>query len=282
MASSHQAIRKQYSAEVVLALFDAYNQASQIDSVDGGLPLHMVIENNFSDQVALKILSAYPCAAMIPCKTSGRLPLHFAAASSASPRLVEALIAEYPEALHIAVNNLIPRNLVTPALPIGSIKMICRPRLHCNSIPSKQQDVESRETKASKQVASEILDMSKIIESLSNNILKLNTTVEALQQRLDGLESKYFVTPSISADLLEESLGVPSVPVSTEHSVATVLKARMLKLDSPQEVTVCFVYTRVTHVFFYSYSAYIVFRPLHCRKKKKSHFIPLKRHHLLL
>jgi len=282
----HQAIRKKHSEKVVLNIFKSYKKASQKESADGELLLHRAIQNDYSDHIVLKILSAYPCAAMIRCKKSGMLPLHLAAASSASPRLVEALISEYPEALQIAVNNTIPRDLVSAALPMESIKLICRPSLHCNIMPSKQQDKvnierakESGNAESLKQVATEVLDMSKIIEGLSKDILKLNTTVEALQRRLDGLDSKYFVPQNISTELLGESLGALRVPFPAEHSVTTAHKPPMLKLDSTEEITVCFVYIRVPHEYDFFTLTYIYsFRSLIHRKKKKFYSIQLNRH----
>ena len=101
----HIALELKRSDEVVLSIHGACYQASQKATREGKLPLHQAIQNNYSDRVALEILFAYPCAAMIRCKQSGMMPLHLAAATSASPRLVEALISEYPEALQIAVNN---------------------------------------------------------------------------------------------------------------------------------------------------------------------------------
>ena len=290
----HQAIRNNYSEEVVVVIFDAYKEAAKLvskdgerplylairdneyegvvlaildacreaahwESKDGELPLHMAIKKNRIEDINIKILSAYPCAAMIRCKNTGMLPLHLAAAYSASPRLVEALIAEYPDALQIAVNNMTPKDLVTAALPMESIKLICQPCLHCDSMPSKQQDKDQKEraeesgyVKASKQVVRNVHDTSKNIEGLSNKILDLNITVKALQQRLDGLDPKYFVPPSTSSKLLTKSFETFNMPVPIDHLVTTVLKPPLLKLDSTEETTVCFLCPGAP-LFFYPY-----------------------------
>jgi hypothetical protein len=262
----HQAIRNQYSEEVVLALFDAYNNASQKESVDREFPLHMVIENNFSDQVALKILSAYPCAAMIPCKTSGKLPLHFAAASLASPRLVEALIAEYPEALHIAVNNLTPRNLVTAALPMESIKLICRPSLHNYGMhppqhAEKDKDEESGNTESLKHVAIEVAKMAKMFEGFCSNLLELNVKVDEVQKRLEEHStnpndrvlldvSSFFICENPAGDL-----GPLGMPIAAESSFSKAKtpprKRKNRKKEKLREIIkVCLVFITLPTTFF--------------------------------
>jgi hypothetical protein len=183
----HQAIRNKYSEELIFAIFSAYNQASQIESAEGELPLRQAIQNDYSDHIILKILSAYPYAAMIRCRKSGMLPQHVAAASSASPRLVEALILEYPEALQIAVNNMTPRDLVTAALPMESIKLICRPRLHCSTmyptqLAEKDQAGIKKNAESLQLVPTDAAKMSKMFESFCNNLLELNVKDDALQR----------------------------------------------------------------------------------------------------
>jgi hypothetical protein len=123
----HMAILKKFSEKALISLFAANTEAAMIESASGELPLYMAIKSCTYDAVFMQIFSAHPCAAMIRCKSSGMLPLHPTATTSASPLQIETLIKEYPEALDIVSNNATPRDLVTSALPTESIKMICRP-----------------------------------------------------------------------------------------------------------------------------------------------------------
>jgi len=127
-----QAISTGLSERKVRSIVAAYKDAARQASAGGELALHQVIKRrkNYSDILIQEVLSAYPCAAMIRDKETRLLPLHLVAKLTASPELVESLIAEYPEALDIPLTKrTLPRDLVTPALPNDSIKMICQPSM---------------------------------------------------------------------------------------------------------------------------------------------------------
>ena len=171
---------------------------------------------------------------MIRCKQSGMLPLHLAAVSSASPWLVESLILEYPEALQIAVNNMTPRDLVTAALPMESIKLICRPRLHCSTmyptqLAEKDQAGIKKNAESLQLVPTDAAKMLKMFESFCNNLLELNVKVDAVQKRLQEFSTKLsdLDSLSISLPLVCESFSCCSNPLTTQVFVEPSLtKAR--------------------------------------------------------
>jgi hypothetical protein len=94
----YKALQKKCSDDVILALLDANESAIKKLKASGRLLLHEIIISRYSDRVVMKTFHFYPWAAMIQCKQTGMLPLHFAADSSSSPVIVEALKRKYPEA----------------------------------------------------------------------------------------------------------------------------------------------------------------------------------------
>ncbi len=93
-----EALQNRCSDDVILALLDANESAIKKLKASGHLLLHEIIISRYSDRVVMKTFHFYPWAAMIQCKQTGKLPLHFDADSSSSPVIVEALIRKYPEA----------------------------------------------------------------------------------------------------------------------------------------------------------------------------------------
>jgi hypothetical protein len=124
-----KALQYECSDDVILALLDANESAVKKYSSSGRLLLHEALIYRYSEKVIMKVFHAYPWAAMIRCKQTGKLPLHFAAESSSSHVIVEALIRKYPEALDTASlqDKYFPRDYITSALPEKSIEMICKP-----------------------------------------------------------------------------------------------------------------------------------------------------------
>ncbi|MFN9981392.1 MAG: hypothetical protein ACK53Y_15815, partial [bacterium] len=113
------ALQYKCSDDVILALLDANESAVKKYSSSGRLLLHEALIYRYSEKVIMKVFHAYPWAAMIRCKQTGKLPLHFAAESFSSPVIVEALIRKYPEALDTASlkDKYFPRDYITSALP---------------------------------------------------------------------------------------------------------------------------------------------------------------------
>ncbi len=113
--------------DVLLALLESNESAAKKTNCSGCLLLHQAIVSNCSETVIMKIFHVYPWEAMVQ-DNKGKLPLHFASETSSSPKIVEALIRMYPEALDQAIiDDGFPRDYVTSALPTKSIEIICRP-----------------------------------------------------------------------------------------------------------------------------------------------------------
>jgi hypothetical protein len=182
----HLALSLKKSPQVVLSILQANKEAAFEESAAGDLPLHQAIKNQYSENVIMDIFSAYPCSAMIRCSETGMLPLHLSAASSASPLFVEALIREYPEALDIMVDQSYPRDLITSKLPVGSIKLICKPYLEWKKIISavNPNDESSAETPNVAKLMEEVTKLSDALIYIYKNLVPLKEMVEAIKTHL--------------------------------------------------------------------------------------------------
>jgi hypothetical protein len=190
----HLAFKSKCSEQVARSLFVANKEAAVMESSKGEHPLHLALKNKYSDTLILEIFAAYPSAAMIRCKVTGMLPLHLAAASSASPKLVESMIKEYPEALDIVANHATPRDLVTAALPVESMKMICRPNLHWKTLLSTHLLESTKEAaekaEALRQLSTDVATISQILEGVCKNLVNVSEKVNAVQNRLEATSVK--------------------------------------------------------------------------------------------
>lgn len=216
----HQAIKMNYSEEVILAILNEYpeacqekcsngnlplNMAIEVNSTDkvvfslldayaggswhennvGELPLHQALRKGFSEEVILRIFHEYPCATMVRCKKSSMLPLHIAASSSSSPCIVETLIREYPYALEKVVNGATPSDLVSSSLPVESVKMICQPVSYWSELNSR----EVHQSDAIK-ISSMLSRMEDTLSDLRDTLGNVNAKIDAVHYRLHQVESK--------------------------------------------------------------------------------------------
>lgn len=186
--------------KVIFALLDVYPEATLNETEHGELPLHQVIRKGFPEVVVLRIFNEYPCASMVRCKKSNMLPLHIAAASSTAPRIVEVLIREYPYALEKVANGATPNDLVTSSLHIDSIKMICKPVsywLKQNSTEGPQND--------SVKISSLLTNMEDALSDIRDTLGNVNAKIDAVHYRLHQVESKVNTISSLKLSSFEST-----------------------------------------------------------------------------
>lgn len=184
----YTSISMKRSDKIILALLRAYPGATKETSTNGDLPLHEVIRKCYADEVIINVFAASPCATMIRCQKTGVLPLHLAAASTASPFVVETIIKKYPEALEKVANGATPSDLVSSALPSDSIEMICKPVSYWKTARFVGEDSEEMG-----KISEDIARMSGMLAEVGKNLYYLNAKVDASQNstnRIDG-ELKY-------------------------------------------------------------------------------------------
>jgi hypothetical protein len=90
-------IKLQHWDEAATTLAGVTTMAQKPDKY-GNLPLHAAIGYKAPDALILAIIQAYPQATRVH-GTDDWLPLHIAAMWGASPQVMETLIRQYPEAL---------------------------------------------------------------------------------------------------------------------------------------------------------------------------------------
>jgi hypothetical protein len=216
--------------KVIFSLLDAYADGSWHENEVGELPLHQALRKGFSEEVILRIFHEYPCATMVRCKKSNMLPLHIAASSASSPCIVETLIREYPYALEKVVNGATPSDLVTSSLPIDSVRMICRPV----SYWSEQSSREVHKTDSIK-ISSMLSRMEDALSDLRDTLGNVNAKIDAVHYRLHQVESKVnkfsssknsmTANPQSSHSSLTEGSVPDSCPSLTMGSIKEVFMA---------------------------------------------------------
>ena len=181
----YTSISMKRSDEIILALLRAYPGATKETSTNGDLPLHEVIKKCYADEVIINVFAASPCAAMIRCQKTGVLPLHLAAASTASPSVVEIIIKKYPEALEKVANGATPSDLVSSALPSDSIEMICKPVSYWKTARLAGEDSEHMG-----KISEDIARMSGMLAEVGRNLYYLNAKVDGSQNLTNGIDDK--------------------------------------------------------------------------------------------
>lgn len=177
------AVEMKCSDKVIFTLLEKYSDAATNETQEGELLLHQALRMGYSEPIILKIFHEFPSAAMIRSKQSEMLPLHFAAASSASPLTVKTLITEYPEALEKLSHGKTPSDLVTVSLPVDSIKMICKPVSYwCVSNKDPELNFET--------FTAPMAELKYSLSEVRDTLCNVNAKVDAVHYLLHQVDSK--------------------------------------------------------------------------------------------
>jgi hypothetical protein len=147
----HLAVKHASSASAIVGIVQAWPEATQHVDKNGDLPLHQALNFAAPPEAVLEILNAWTVAAMLKNQENDKLPIHYAVLRKTDPRVVDALLRVYPQALDVKFTDettgktFTARDRVSHSMPEESIRMIMKPVSYWERIVSNDggKDMET-------------------------------------------------------------------------------------------------------------------------------------------
>jgi len=147
----HLAVKHASSASAIVGIVQAWPEATQHVDKNGDLPLHQALNFAAPPEAVLEILNAWTVAAMLKNQENDKLPIHYAVLRKTDPRVIDALLRVYPQALDVKFTDettgktFTARDRVSHSMPEESIRMIMKPVSYWERIVSNDggKDMET-------------------------------------------------------------------------------------------------------------------------------------------
>ena len=98
----HMAIAASAPKEVIQLLLEGSSDVLLKTNKLGETPLHLALKYMVEDEIVFEMIKMAPQSLNIPEKTHGNTPVHMAASAGCSVEVAKALLAVWPDGIHMA------------------------------------------------------------------------------------------------------------------------------------------------------------------------------------